>query len=103
MTHRCAPCDINYPTDQTHKQCDVCGQNTVPNFSQAPHYDWQERVNSALSPVNADEVFGWRFGQLVRVGFSPSRAMELATHTDVRRICDVAVKAGPELAYSIFV
>ena len=106
MTLGCKACGINYPPSPQYKHCKVCGAQTINNFAQSPDPDYKEKIELGFSGVEiaGSSTVGWRFGQLIRAGFAPSNAVELAglRTPDVRTIVGVASKAGPDLAYSIF-
>jgi hypothetical protein len=57
----------------------------------------------AEAPTFEDPVPRWRFDQLIRAGFAPMIAEELAARKDIdlHRATELAQDAGPELAYRI--
>jgi hypothetical protein len=70
-----------------------------------PDADWAEKVRMANveAPTFEDPVPRWRFNQLLRAGFAPMIAEELAARKDIdlHRATELAQDAGPELAYRI--
>lgn len=106
MTRRCSDCGISYPISIV--QCMVCGQKTDPFSNVAPDADWREKVDSLNQPPDTDwddAVPRWRFAELLRAGYAPRQAEELATRAswdvDLQQARELAAKAGPELAYEI--
>lgn len=105
MCRRCPTCLISYPLAVT--KCEVCGETTDVFNNAAPDKDWKEKVNAMLAPPADfdDKVPRWRYAQLMRAGFAPREAEELAARphweVDLHVATDLAEKAGHALAYEI--
>lgn len=104
MTLRCSTCGISYPI-MGIAACQVCEGKLSPFSDAHPDRDWREKVALALSdPLDYDyKVPKWRYAELMRAGFSPREAEELAARTDVdlHIACEIALESSPEMAYSI--
>lgn len=98
----CKLCDIDYPVDDAHRACHVCGDPTIWQPYKSVDPEWEAKVEGFRPPVmdTTDKVFSWRYTQLQAAGYTAVESLNLAaSRVDLHKAR--TLRAKTDLAYEI--